>query len=49
MVNKGIKSAKTFDELLEIKYGKIGSSKRDQFEEKAQNFVISELLKEAKK
>jgi DNA-binding XRE family transcriptional regulator len=49
MAKKSIKSAKTFDELLEIKYGKIGSSKRDQFEEKAQYFVISELLKEARK
>ncbi len=44
-----IKDATSFDELLEIKYGKIGTSKRDQFEEKAQYFVISELLKEARK
>ncbi len=44
-----IKNAKTFDELLDIKYGKIGTEKRDDFEEKAQYFVISEMLKEARK
>ncbi|MBK7128855.1 MAG: helix-turn-helix transcriptional regulator [Crocinitomicaceae bacterium] len=49
MAKKSIKSARTFDELLDIKYGKIGSKKRDQFEEKAQYFVISEMLKEARK
>lgn len=46
---KTIKNAKSFDELLDIKYGSIGTSKRDQFEEKAQYFVISTLLKEARK
>ncbi|OFX56897.1 MAG: transcriptional regulator [Bacteroidetes bacterium GWA2_30_7] len=44
-----IKSAKNFDELLDIKYGKIGTEKRDDFEEKAQYFVISEMLKDARK
>lgn len=44
-----IRNAKNFDELLDIKYGKIGSEKRDEFEEKAQYFVISEMLKEARK
>lgn len=44
-----IKNAKTFDELLDIKYGKIGNEKRDDFEEKAQYFVISKMLKEARK
>ena len=44
-----IKNAKNFDELLDIKYGKIGTEKRDEFEEKAQYFVISEILKEARK
>jgi len=42
-------NAKNFDELLDIKYGKIGSEKRDDFEEKAQYFVSSEVLKEARK
>ncbi len=46
---KNIRDAKNFDELLDIKYGKIGSEKRDNFEEKAQYFVISEMLKESRK
>ena len=45
--NKNIKDAKNFDELLDLKYGKIGTEKRDLFEEKVQYFVISEVLKEA--
>lgn len=44
-----IRNAKNFDELLDIKYGKIGTGKRDQFEEKAQYFVISQMLREARK
>jgi DNA-binding XRE family transcriptional regulator len=49
MSNKNIKDAKNFDELLDLKYGKIVTEKRDLFEEKAQYFVISEVLKEARK
>jgi DNA-binding XRE family transcriptional regulator len=49
MHKENIRNAKNFDELLELKYGKIGTEKRDVFEEKAQYFVISELLKEARK
>ena len=49
MDTENIRNAKNFDELLEAKYGKIGSEKRDNFEEKAQYFVISEMLKEARK
>lgn len=49
MDTENIKNAKNFDELLNAKYGKIGSEKRDDFEEKAQYFVISEMLKEARK
>ena len=44
-----IKTAKNSDELLDIKYGKIGIKKRDEFEENAQYFVISKVLKEARK
>lgn len=44
-----IKNAKTFDELLDIKYGAIGTPKRDQYEEKANYFVICQMLKEARK
>jgi len=49
MNKENIRNAKNFDELLDIKYGKIGAEKRDNFEEKAQYFVISEMLKEARK
>lgn len=49
MIKENIRDAKNFDELLNIKYGKTGSQKRDEFEEKAQYFVISEMLKEARK
>jgi DNA-binding XRE family transcriptional regulator len=49
MDSNKIRKAKNFDELLDIKYGKIGTEKRDEFEEKAQYFVISEMLKDARK
>lgn len=44
-----IRNAKSFDELLDSKYGKSGTKARDKFEEKAQYFVISEMLKEARR
>ncbi|HZY39649.1 MAG TPA: helix-turn-helix transcriptional regulator [Mucilaginibacter sp.] len=47
--NEAILNAKNFDELLDIRYGKVGTELRDQFEEKAQYFIISELLKEARR
>jgi len=40
---------KTFDELLVIEYGAIGTVDRNEFEEQAQYFVISEMLKQARK
>jgi len=46
---KTIKDAKTFDELLDIKYGKPGTPKRDEFEAKAKAFVIGEMIKDARK
>ena len=49
MKEEAIKNAKTFDELLDIKYGKIGSPTRDAYEIKANYFVISKMLKEARK
>lgn len=49
MKSDDIRNAKSFDELLDIKYGKTGIESRDKFEEKAQYFVISEMLKEARK
>jgi len=49
MKNEKIRNAKNFDELLDMKYGKVGTELRDDFEEKAQYYVISEMLKEARK
>ncbi len=49
MKKKNTKNVTNFEELIENKYGKIGSTKRDEFEEKAQYFVISVMLKEARK
>jgi HTH-type transcriptional regulator / antitoxin HipB len=46
---KTIKDAKTFDELLDIKYGQLGTPKRDEFESKAKAFVIGEMIKDARK
>lgn len=44
-----IRNSRTFDELLDVKYGKLGTPVRDEYEKKANNFVISEMLKEARK
>ena len=46
---KTIKDAKTFDELLNIKYGKLGIPKRDEFESRAKAFVVGEMIKDARK
>jgi len=46
---KTIKDATTFDELLDIKYGKLGTEKRDEFEIKAKSFVVGEMIKEERK
>jgi HTH-type transcriptional regulator / antitoxin HipB len=46
---KKISDAKTFDELLDIKYGKLGTEKRNEFEIKAKAFVVGEMIKEARK
>lgn len=43
------KGIKTFDELIEREHGKIGSESRNSYEENAQMFIISEMLKEARK
>jgi len=46
---KTIKDAKTFDELLNIKYGKLGTLRRDEFESRAKAFVVGEMIKDARK
>lgn len=47
--NEQMRKAGSFDELLDAKYGKSGTKSRDKFEEKAQYFIISEMLREARK
>jgi DNA-binding XRE family transcriptional regulator len=46
---KNYKNVKNFDELLDKKYGKVGSKKRMEFQEKAHMFIISEMLKQGRK
>jgi HTH-type transcriptional regulator/antitoxin HipB len=41
---QAIRNAKNFEEILDIQYGKVGNPCRDEFEKKAQIFVISEML-----
>ncbi|MBE0653026.1 MAG: helix-turn-helix transcriptional regulator [Bacteroidales bacterium] len=43
------KGIKTFDELIEREHGKIGTDSRNEYEERAQMFIVSEMLKEARK
>ena len=43
------KGIKTFDELIEREHGEIGSDSRNEYEEKATLFIVSEMLKEARK
>ena len=49
MTMEKYKNIKTFDELIEIEHGKIGTDSRSRYEEKAQMFIVSEMLKEARK
>jgi len=39
----------TFDEHLEKRYGKIGTSKRDDFEIRSKSFMIGEMIKEERR
>lgn len=41
-----IMKCRTFDELLDVKYGPIGTPERDQFEAEAEAFILAERLKE---
>lgn len=43
------KNIKTFDELIEAEHGKLGTESRNDYEEKSQMFIISEMLKQARK
>jgi DNA-binding XRE family transcriptional regulator len=43
------KGIKTFDELIEKEHGELGSDSRNKYEQNAQMFILSEMLKEARK
>ncbi len=43
-----MKDIVTFEEHLNLRYGKIGTAERTEFEIKAKAFAIGELLKEAR-
>lgn len=45
---KNYKGISDFDELLDTKYGEIGTEKRNAFEENSHMFIISEMLKQAR-
>ena len=44
-----IQNISTASDLFDAKYGKIGTKSRSEFQEQAQRFYISEMLKEARK
>lgn len=46
---KDYKNIKTFDELIEAEHGKIGTESRNIYEESSQMFIVSEMLKAARK
>lgn len=46
---KDYKNVNTFDKLIEQEHGKIGTQSRSQYEERAQLFIVSEMLKAARK
>lgn len=43
------KGIKTFDELIEREHGELGTESRNAYEESAQMFILSKMLKEARK
>ena len=46
---KDYKGITTFDELIDFEHGKISSKSRNEYEEKSQMFIISEMLKESRR
>lgn len=43
------KGISTFDALIEREHGAIGTDSRNEYEERAQMFIVSEMLREARK
>lgn len=46
---KNYDNIKTFDDLIETEHGRIGTESRSAYEESSQMFIISEMLKEARR
>ncbi len=46
---KDYSKVRTFDELIDLEHGKIGTDSRNRYEEGAQMFIVSEMLKSARK
>ena len=46
---KNYQNIQNFDQLIDVEHGKIGTESRNSFEEKSQMFIISEMLKDARK
>lgn len=46
---KNYDNIKSFDELINLEHGKIGTEARNAYEENSQMFIISEMLKESRK
>lgn len=43
------KNISDFDQLIEVEPGKIGTENKNKYEENAQMYIISEMLKDARK
>jgi DNA-binding XRE family transcriptional regulator len=43
------KNIADFEQLIEVEHGKIGTESRNKYEENTQMFIISEMLKDARK
>ena len=43
------KNITNFEQLIEVEHGKIGTENRNKYEENAQMFIISEMLKDARR
>jgi DNA-binding XRE family transcriptional regulator len=48
-MKKSLKNVRTFDELLDEKYGKVGTKKRNSFERGSDVFMLSVMLRETRR
>ena len=46
---KNYNNINSFDQLVEVEHGKIGTESRNTYDENSQMFIISEMLKDARK